>query len=89
MSSRHVSAGPSCGPADGNLLPSPGELADLRRGDLDLARQHAHPTDPAVVAASTLTSPTLRTTISAGTVDVVDSLRELGNVGISRREQGG
>jgi hypothetical protein len=43
----------------------------------------------ALVAASTLTSPTLRTTIGTGPVDVVDSSRELGSVGISRREEGG
>jgi hypothetical protein len=42
-----------------------------------------------LVAASTLTSPTLRTTIGAGRVDVVDSSRELGSVGISPREEGG
>jgi hypothetical protein len=88
--------------ADGNLLPSPGDLAHLRQGQLDLARRHARPAGPAateprddlnrfdvyarhyrvsgtllatLVAASTLTSPTLGTTIGAGTVDVVDSLR--------------
>jgi hypothetical protein len=42
-----------------------------------------------LVAVSTLTSPTLRTTIGAGPVDVVDSSRELGSVGISPRAEGG
>jgi len=41
------------------------------------------------MAASTLTSPTVRTTIGAGPVEVVDSLRELGSFGASPREEGG
>jgi hypothetical protein len=42
-----------------------------------------------LVAASTLTSPTVRTTIGAGPVEVVDSLRDLGSFGASPREEGG